>query len=122
MPLIEPPAPPPQPTPAEAFKRRIDTKLREQSESLRLWFNGLMMDFWRPAGDLMAVDSLTPPERFEAMGNKAAELFTVAWSLRQVLLAADPTLQLMDVPAEWSVTLNHPEGTVTVEPVETEPE
>ena len=55
--------------------------------------------------------NFTPQEIIDAFGSDAASLFSISWSIQQILLAADPNYKLLIPP--MNVTLNS-DGTVTL--------
>ena len=73
-----------------------------------------MLSVWRD-GVGQASDAMTPEQRIESLGTKAADLFVVAGKLAELIAYADPTAatRLMQVPANFTVTPNV-DGTVTL--------
>lgn len=118
MALIDPPSPPQQLSESERFVAEVDARLGGLRDSLVSQFNGLMRLMW---GDdaTPAPYTLTPEQRFAALGNRAVALFIAAAKLKDAIIAAEPTAanRLVGVPAEYSheggIVFNA-DGTVTL--------
>jgi hypothetical protein len=80
-------------------------------DQLRVRYEALMRLVW---GDTPGV---TIEQKFEKIGTNAAAIFQLAATLKMLLLSADPTLQLSEVPLpfnwEGGIAFN-PDGSATL--------